>query len=38
MMDFAKMQEKKIGIAITLNTDKPDIREDIMKEILQSTL
>ena len=27
-------QEREIGIAITLNTDKPDIRDDIMREIL----
>lgn len=27
-------REKNIGIAITLNTDKPDIREDIMRAIL----
>lgn len=27
-------KEQEIGIAITLNTDKPDIRDDIMKEIL----
>ena len=29
-------KEREIGIAITLNTDKPDIRDDIMKMVLNS--
>lgn len=29
-------KEKNVGIAVTLNTDKPDIRDDIMKAVLDT--